>query len=451
MLDFKAKSWLESYLSLRQAHPLRPAAKAPLPNPLKKQAGERFRSFHHPLYQCMQQSGIAFGFPLAYPFADPRGLAQALPRADLAKLILLDTLLYAVCLHEGEPAGDAYVATVARFGRSLRRYYQQLHRSAHGQVQSFVEDILFQRVQYKKSYFDFRRSGVNSHLFWDIYGFQKYYQVAALAAPGQAWFTALIAEIKELKILTLKVMAAAIHADWALTRQERFLARHFKQSSRLFSPGERQLVRSLLRMGPTVRDIQIPSGLGWPERRFLLDVGLIGVFADADIDLLENSMLQELAFRLSLTDDDLISSKANLGLFLFQHGEQLRFYKARAAGAQLLWQAIAENMAKLGRAAKMEAVETRDMAVTFGRLLRRRIKPGSDTPLPDEVEIRAAMEQLKDLPRFLPFFSLMFMPVPGITELYIITALSLEKLSQGKISLLPSQLRRQHNSKEEEE
>ncbi len=451
MLDFKAKSWLESYLYLRQQYPLRPARPAPLPDALKKQAGERFGSFHHPLFQCMQQSGIAFGFPLAYPFTDPQGLAGALPRTDLAKLILLDTLLYSVCLYEGEPGGRAYVETVARFGRSLRAYYQRLHRSAHGQVQSFVEDILFRRVQYKKSYFDFRRSGVNSHLFWDIYGFRKYYQAAAQADPSEAWFTALIAEIKELKILTLKVIAAAIHADWALTRQERFLAQHFRRSSRLFSTGERKLARSLLRMGPTVRDIQIPSGLGWPERRFLLDIGLIGVFADAEIDLLESSMLQELTFRLSLTDDDLISSKANLGLFLYQYGEQLRFYKAQAAGAQLLWQAIAENMAKLGRAAKMEAVETRDMAITFGRLLRRRIKPGSDTPLPNEEEIQAAMEQLRDLPRFLPFFSLMFMPVPGITELYILTALSLEKLSQGRVSLLPSQLRRQHRPPEEEE
>jgi hypothetical protein len=83
-------------------------------------------------------------------------------------------------------------------------------------------------------------------------------------------------------------------------------------------------------------------------------------------------------------------------------------------------------------------------------LLHRRFRPNNNTPLPDENEIKAAIEQLKDLPRFLPFLSLMFMPVPGITELYIVTALSLERFSRGKISLLPSQLRRLSKQDEEE-
>jgi hypothetical protein len=42
------------------------------------------------------------------------------------------------------------------------------------------------------------------------------------------------------------------------------------------------------------------------------------------------------------------------------------------------------------------------------------------------------------------------MPVPGITELYIVTALSLERFSKGKISLLPSQLRQLAKREEKE-
>jgi hypothetical protein len=449
MLNFKSKSWLEQYLAYRQDQSLTPKVPVDLPEALR-QHGERFESLHHPLYQCMQRSGISFGFPVAYPFEATDDRIQRLKRPDLAKFILLDTLLYTAFLIEGQPAGQAYKELVARFGRTLRQYYQQLHGLGTGQMHNFVEEILFERVQYKRSYFDFRRSGINSHLFWDIYGFQRYYERQLRGEPSAEWAAALQSELKALKILTLKVIAAAVHADWEVTRQEKFLLRQFRKSARILTPGEQHAIRNLIRSGPSAWDIQVPENLHWAGRRFLLDIALMGVYADAEIDLQETHLLEELAFRLRLTEDDLISSKANLGLFLFQYGEQLRFYKARKAGMYLVWEAVAENTLKLGRAAKMEAVETREMTITLSRLLRRKFRPNGDTPLPSEQEIKAAMEQLKDLPRFLPFFSLIFMPVPGITELYIVTALSLERFSKGKISLLPSQLRQLAKREEEE-
>ncbi|MEQ8704468.1 MAG: hypothetical protein RIC19_11140 [Phaeodactylibacter sp.] len=450
MLNFKSKRWLEQYLALRQEQPLRPTEPIILPEQLRQQTGQRFESLHQPLFQCMQRSGISFGFPVTYPFEGQKEEVERLKRPELAKLILLDTLFYAVFLMEAQPKGQAYREMVDRFGRTLGDYYHQLHHLSAGRTYNFVEEILFERVQYKRSYFDFRRSGINSHLFWDIYGFQQYYQQSREGRPSEAWAAALQQELKELKVLTLKVIAAAIHADWEVTRQEKFLIKQFRRSARILSPNEQHAVRNLIRSGPSAWDIQIPENLHWAGRRHLLDVALMGVYADSEIDLQETHLLAELAFRLRLTDDDLISSKANLGVFLFQYGEQLHFYKARKAGVQLVWDAVAENTLKLGRAARMEAVETRDMALTLSRLLHRRFRPNSKTPIPDEAEIKAAMEQLKDLPRFLPFFSLIFMPVPGITELYIITALSLERFSRGKISLLPSQLRRLSRKEEEE-
>lgn len=449
MLNFKSKSWLEQYLAHRQAQPLRASAPVKLPVELQ-QAGQRFESLHQPLFQCMQRSGISFGFPVAYPFETAGEDLRGLKRSDYAKLILLDTLLYAAFLMEDKPEGQAYRDMVARFGRTLRRYYRQLHGPGSGSSYNFVEDILFNRVQYKRSYFDFRRRGINSHLFWDIYGFQRYYEKSRQEEPSPEWAQTLQEELKSLKILTLKVIAAAVHADWEVTRQEKFLVRQFRRSVRILTPNEQHAIRNLIRSGPSAWDIQIPENLHWAGRRFLLDIALMGVYADSEIDLQEAHLLEELAFRLRLTEDDLISSKANLGVFLIQYGEQLHFYKARKAGIQLIWEAVAENTLKLSRAAKMEAVETREMAVTLSRLLRRKFRPNGDTPLPSEQEIKAAMEQLKDLPRFLPFFSLIFMPVPGITELYIVTALSLERFSKGKISLLPSQLRRLTKDEEEE-
>lgn len=450
--DFKAKSWLEQYLAYRQQHPLAPLAGGELPEELMATLPSPFEGYQHPLYLCLQQSGMAFGFPVAYPFKDPSGAFGQLSVSSRAKFVLLDTMLYAVYLQEGAPSGEAYQRMVAQAGRLLRAYYRHLHQTAFQEQSNFVEDILFQRVQYKKRLMDFRRSGINTHLFWDLQGFLQYYEYASECEGEipEAWFEELLQQKKMLKVLSFKIIAAAIHADWKIARAEQSLARQFNAASRLLSKSEKASVGNLFKWGVALEDIQIPQALNWEARRHLLDIALLAVYADREIDLQEDTFLRRLAFRLGLTAEDLLSSKASLGIFLFQYGERLHFRKAKSAGLQLAWQAITENMAKLGRAARMEAVETRDMAATFGKLLSHRLSPKADpSRLPSEEEIQAAMAQLKDLPRFLPFFSLFFIPVPGITELYILTAIGLEKLSRGKVSLLPSQLRKLNAEQEE--
>jgi hypothetical protein len=92
------------------------------------------------------------------------------------------------------------------------------------------------------------------------------------------------------------------------------------------------------------------------------------------------------------------------------------------------------------RAFVMEGMETRQMAQTFLRQ-GRGWWTGSTEVSPTEAEKQQAMEQLKDLPRFIPFFMLLSMPVPGVTESYVLLAVTLEKWSRSRVSLLPSNFR----------
>jgi hypothetical protein len=52
--------------------------------------------------------------------------------------------------------------------------------------------------------------------------------------------------------------------------------------------------------------------------------------------------------------------------------------------------------------------------------------------------LREAVEQLKDVPRFLQFFVIVVVPVPDITEGYALAAVTLEKWLGQKTWLLPS-------------
>lgn len=96
----------------------------------------------------------------------------------------------------------------------------------------------------------------------------------------------------------------------------------------------------------------------------------------------------------------------------------------------------------------LESVETKNMVRTFvrhgqGRLLLRTSKK------PSEEEMRQAVEQLKDIPKFLPFFMVIVVPVPGVTEGYMLLAVTLEKWLGSKVSLLPSQFRELFKKPEE--
>jgi len=88
----------------------------------------------------------------------------------------------------------------------------------------------------------------------------------------------------------------------------------------------------------------------------------------------------------------------------------------------------------------MEGIETKQMVEVFVRQGKDRFMDSFDNPATEQ-EKQEAMAQLKDLPRFLPFFMLLSMPVPGVTESYVLLAVTLEKLSGSRVTLLPSNFR----------
>ena len=90
----------------------------------------------------------------------------------------------------------------------------------------------------------------------------------------------------------------------------------------------------------------------------------------------------------------------------------------------------------------MEGKETSQMFKVFVRhgSGKLRLTPAHRHPTPEE--LREAVEQLKDIPRFLPFFIILVVPIPGMAEGYTIVAVTLQKWMGGRIRLLPSQFRR---------
>lgn len=103
------------------------------------------------------------------------------------------------------------------------------------------------------------------------------------------------------------------------------------------------------------------------------------------------------------------------------------------------------EIAKLPRrmlwALVMEGVETTRMVNVYARhgTKKLRLIPAHRHPTPEE--LHEAGEQLKDIPRFLPFFVVVIVPLPGVAEGYALVAVTLEKWLGDRIKLLPSRFR----------
>ena len=86
----------------------------------------------------------------------------------------------------------------------------------------------------------------------------------------------------------------------------------------------------------------------------------------------------------------------------------------------------------------LEGVETKQMLHAFLREGRGRLLVSFKSKNPSPEELKKAVEQLKDIPRFLPFFIVVVVPLPGVTESYALLAVSLEKWLGHKFRFLPS-------------
>ena len=87
----------------------------------------------------------------------------------------------------------------------------------------------------------------------------------------------------------------------------------------------------------------------------------------------------------------------------------------------------------------MEGVETHQMLNVFARHGSGKFRIVRTRRQPTPEELGAAVEQLKDIPRFLPFFVVVIVPLPGVIEGYTVVAVTLERWLGQRVRLLPSQ------------
>lgn len=449
-LDFNKAGWFASYLELREEHPFRIEE-------IQQRCGTLFSDSDHApaelmIYLLLQGTGMLYGYPVRTPAGVPEEETKHILKHKFqAKFIFLDSLIISVMLYRIIENGDSEKVDFSEVAESWkdREYYRgQLHEAA-GYVYEFFcsdakvksqqkfESSFAKRVRFPKKFYQSSIAGVNSLLFWDVYLLLEYVKHHGDDVEiGHKFLKTVNRRRSALKEFSLQVLVAAIHADNILEKEELALFSQFLKSPGLSKAQKTKLERLCLK-GITAEDLKIPQ-LELVGRRFLLDLCLLSVYSDRHLDNQEYLFLREMTVKLGLHYTDLEQSETALGAFLVRYSEQIPFLKSGKSAVRLISHALVDNTRKMLGAVKEEGVETKNMAVTFGKVLREKLRLSKRDELPPPEEIREALEQLKDIPKFAPFFGIVFMPLPGVTELYLALAVSVEKMSGDKVKLLPS-------------
>lgn len=437
-IRFRDPDWFDQYLLFRRQVPLELDIPDPRRFGISAEQLKDVSLWQNPLYTMLLHSGLIYGFPFVYPFKLPAGIKK--DAEWQTELALVDMLLYSTleALRTQQP-DMSYEHQLDRAGDLIKAYYSGVLSVQFTQGKRSIEQLLTHRVRFHRNWLDWQKTGINPHLFWDWFFFREYLEQVLTDSDKHTHFSfqELMEEKKSMKWLTLRLIVAAAHSDHKISRREAVLQHHFQKSVEFFSAKELDRLRQVFESGLGLDALNFPES-DWVVRRYWLDISLLVLYADKEIGDVEDDFLHRLCQRLDLTEQDLLESKLALGGFLLRFGRKMPFLSSRKSSLALIGQALSQNFTRLHQATHAEYKETLDMGITLGRLMQHHLGFGKGKELPSEEEIAAALDQMKDLPKFLPFFTVFFVPVPGITELYILLAYSIERLSGNTVRLLPS-------------
>ena len=447
MLDFGENGWLEGYRALfsRYDAPYDPIRNQPKMASLPLSDKDSLL----PIYNYLQPTGILYGFPVELAQHWQKEQPEFQAPIYRSKFIVLDAIFAILAYKKNIKHGSR--ADLDRLNLILKEYFLYEESVAYHLPSSdlFFEDKFLNKIETDEETSGRTSFGISSLIFWDFYFLLRF---AGAYPDDDKERTKLIRklhnEAEEMKVLTLQYMISACFADDILEKEEQTLLSQFIYSAGLEKKSLRKVKRAY-RKQVKLKDLP-DKKLSWLGKRYFLDLCNLAVLANMKITESEDVFIHDLVKKLELPEEEIIESRASLGTFLVRQLEHIPFLQGKINPVHLIADVMQRKSREVFGAIKAESIETKDMTITFGKLLAEKLNIGKRKDTPSEEEIKAAINQLKDIPRFAPFFAVFMIPLPGMVESWLLLAMGVEKLSRRKIKLLPDHFGRiVHKEKEE--
>lgn len=424
-MKFSKSGWFDKYIAYREDDPF----EASLPSVGVKILSDDalYNVIDEAIYYHLQPTGLLYGLPSRPPFKNreyPK--SKYFDTEDWVVLTFLESLFSCMVadrnyqldglLNEENRFEGVMIATEQYFLHGApeenrkqlkRRLKSTMNRIGLSKEVHPLEAVFDERVRPQISLFDQKRPFANCFLFLELHGCLEWQRhVAVTGVSEEGYLSQIYEQQKELRSVTLQLLAAAAWADGAIGNFEGTLLDTMMSASGL-SDEELVPIREMVENGAELDQVQIPS-MPWIVRRYMLEMVLLTVMIDQQFTDSELEFVSQSVKRLDLLNSEFEQSKTALEIFFDSHPEHLQelnlkpaVFNFRDRIQQKATRAIRDNLDRLVN----EIKETHELYVLLMKATHDKLTPE---------EQRKVNDQLMDILKTIPALAIFALPGGGI-------------------------------------
>ena len=328
------KGWLLKYLEFR------------VPSPIILEGADK--DADAVLYREIQPTGLLYGHPIHSPFRHPK--ENRWNNFGKMKVVVLESFFYSSLLKKRDlPTNeDEWTGFYTDTVTSIEPFYEQLNPKVK---KKFV--IPFLKPEQDK--FQLSEKALRKNLFlhsrWDNFWACLFHNSLLFLDTyyfGE-WSAGNFHNIKwhkdAIKIMILKVLAAAAHSNNLIASQERNMFYSFLSTANLTKDQSRTL-RDHFINGLNLVEIDLRQADTWLLKKYVLELAILMIWSDQKVDEKERMFLIDLCDKLSLNKNELDVSLIAIESFVIENWKEVYFLQTKHS-YQLIGETIIARLKKL--------------------------------------------------------------------------------------------------------
>ncbi|TRX58798.1 TerB family tellurite resistance protein [Fulvivirga sp. M361] len=256
-----------------------------------------------PVYHIIQPTGLMYGLPTN------SGKATACDKTkEMAKVQLAASMVNIYKISEQNQSKSKYDHCLKMIYSFYKGLYPDLTPSAKNWIgksrdASTLCEIVFDKRISKLIQVDKQNIWScffnNSQLFIDVFLFRLYY----IASGDDTLLEYLRQQKDEIAFTSLKVIAAAAHANKKVVKEERHLFDVFI-NNKFLSNEKKRIALEYLEHGIGIQKITMENSDSWVLKKFFLELAIVTIWSDQVLDDMEIQFIKEFAQMMELGSAD---------------------------------------------------------------------------------------------------------------------------------------------------
>ncbi|QSE98110.1 TerB family tellurite resistance protein [Fulvivirga lutea] len=280
-------------------------------------------------YGLIQPTGIMYGYPVGL-----FGIENEPHWTDYekTKVLLADSLINVAELYSNKAAEteEQFLQLIENTLTSITEFYRGVYPEIAVSSKTWLGkkktayELAEQAIEKRVSLTGTKASNFwssffsRSQLFLDVYIFGQWTHTN----PDNILLEFFKGEKEELSFTSVKVIAAAAHANAQIEDEERSLFEHFLTTTNL--PAEkRRVAQEYFEHGMGIQEIPIQESDPWLIRKFFLELSALTIWSDKKVEDAEREFLESFSESLGFNSDEFEVSLIAVEGFLLQNWAQL--------------------------------------------------------------------------------------------------------------------------------